>query len=123
MKKKVFRWLFNGLGGIFLLLGVAGIFLPLLPATPFLLLAGFFFSRGSPQFHQWLLNHKYFGPPILDWERQGMIRRPTKLLASTMLAISAVVIFPKETIPLLGKASFSLIAVGVLLFIWTRPSN
>lgn len=123
MKKKALHWIFNGLGGFFLLLGVAGIFLPLLPATPFLLLAGFFFSKGSPHFHSWLLNHKYLGPPIKDWERRGVIRKPTKILATSMLLASALVVFPKATIPLIGKVSFLIIAVGVLSFIWTRPSQ
>ena len=123
MRKQVLNFLFNGIGGVFLLLGVAGIFVPLLPATPFLLLAGYCFSKGSPHFHSWLLNHKYFGPPIKDWERRGVIRKPTKLLATTMLVASAVVVFPKDTIPNVGKASFALLALGVLSFIWTRPSR
>jgi uncharacterized membrane protein YbaN (DUF454 family) len=123
MKTKMLSWLFNGLGGFFLLLGVAGIFLPLLPTTPFLLLSGFFFSKGSPRFHTWLMNHKHLGPPIQDWKRKGVIRKPTKLLASTMLLISALVILPKATVPTIGKISFSFVAIGVLVFIWTRPSK
>lgn len=123
MKSILKNWLFTILGGVSLLLGVAGIFLPLLPATPFLLLAGFFFGRGSPKFHQWLVNHKHLGVPIRDWENRGVIRRPTKVIATSMLAFSAVYIYPNVNIPLFGKIGFSVVATGVLIFIWTRPSH
>ncbi len=118
----IFKLLYIFLGWIFFLLGVIGIFLPLLPTTPFLLLAGFCFSKGSKKFHAWLINHKYFGPPINDWKSQGVIRIQHKCLATLMLTISAVFIFPKQQIPLIGKISFAVIACGVLLFIWSRPS-
>ncbi len=123
MKKVVKAGLINFLGGFFLLLGIAGVILPLLPATPFLLLSGFFFSKGSPKFHHWLLNHQYFGPPIRDWEQRGVIRKSNKFLASLMLAVSAVVMLPNPKIPLAGKVSFALLAISILFFIWTRPSD
>lgn len=123
MRKSLVKWTFNLFGGAFLVLGIAGIFLPLLPATPFLLLAGFCFSKGSGHFHHWLINHKILGPPIRDWKYHGVIRRSSKLLATTMLGISALWILPKETIPLMGKSAFSLFSSLILIFIWTRPSQ
>jgi uncharacterized membrane protein YbaN (DUF454 family) len=114
---------YTGLGAIFLLLGVAGIVLPLVPATPFLLLAAFFFSRGSPKFHRWLLTHKQLGPPIRDWEENKIIRRKTKVLATAMLMASAIYIFPRPAIPMVGKVSFGCIALSVLYFIWTRKEE
>jgi uncharacterized membrane protein YbaN (DUF454 family) len=121
MKKALKSGFFNFAGGIFLILGVAGIFLPLLPATPFLLLAAFCFSKGSPHFHHWLLNHRFLGPPINDWENKGIIRKPAKIVASLMFLVSAVFMLPNPTIPLVGKISFVLLAISVLTFIWTRP--
>jgi uncharacterized membrane protein YbaN (DUF454 family) len=123
MNKAVKKLFFNLSGFIFLSFGVAGVFLPLLPATPFLLLAGFFFSKGSPTFHHWLITHKIFGPPIKDWETKGVIRINNKIFATVMLIISAGVIWTSSTIPLFGKVGFSILATGILTFVWTRPST
>jgi uncharacterized membrane protein YbaN (DUF454 family) len=123
MNKALQNWILTSLGLIFVIIGVVGIFLPLLPTTPFLLLAAFCFSKGSPQFHQWLLQHKRLGPPIRDWETRGVIRLPVKWVATSMLLVSAIFIYLKPTIPLAGKISFSVVALGALSFIWTRPSQ
>lgn len=111
------------MGGLFLLIGVLGVFLPLLPATPFFILAGLFFSKGSEKFHDWLLNHRLFGPPINDWNKNKVIRLHNKLLATTMLTVSALYIFPRENIPTVGKVAFGILAASVLIFIWSRPSR
>ena len=58
------RLILIALGVLMVALGTLGIFLPLLPTTPFLLLAAFFFARGSDAWHHWLLNHKHLGPYI-----------------------------------------------------------
>ena len=111
------------LGILCVVLGVIGIFLPVLPTTPFLIFAAFFFSRSSSRFHQWLMNHKHFGPPIHDWNTRGVIRRAHKTLATIMFLISAVVIMLRPQIPLIGKISFAVFMIAVLIFIWTRPSQ
>ena len=61
--------------------------LPVLPTTPFVLLAAWFFSKGSKRLHAWLLSSKTFGPIILDWERHGVIRPRAKALSLTMMAL------------------------------------
>lgn len=73
-------------GGIALLLGAVGVFLPLLPTTPFVILAAFLFGKGSPRLRQWLAGHRHFGPGIADWETHGAIARRYKVLACTMMA-------------------------------------
>lgn len=115
------RYLYLVFGWIFLIFGVIGLMLPLLPTTPFLLLTAFCFSRGSERLHQWLITNKTFGPPLNDWNEKGIIRLKYKVLATTMLTTSAIFIFPSGGIPIWGKIGFTVTMSLVLLFIWTRP--
>ncbi len=85
------RRLFWMIGGwVALAVGVLGVFLPLLPTTPFLLAAAFCFARGSERTYRWLLGHRLFGPPIHDWNAYGAISRRAKWAA--MIAIVLVVV-------------------------------
>ncbi|HYV06769.1 MAG TPA: YbaN family protein [Blastocatellia bacterium] len=75
----------NILGTVFLFVGVLGVFLPLLPATPFLLLASACYVRGSETLHSWLMNHRYLGPYITNIkDKRGMPRR-AKIITITIL--------------------------------------
>lgn len=82
------RVLFNILGTVSLGLGVLGIFLPLLPTTPFLLLAAFCYVRGSPRMHHWLLSHRMLGPYIRDFQSGRGIPLRTKIIALTLMWLS-----------------------------------
>lgn len=83
-------------------LAAIGVVLPLLPTTPFVLVAAFAFMRSSRRLHTWLIEHRVFGPLIADWRRYGAIRRPTKVIGiasmagvfalSVLLDVSAVVL-------------------------------
>ncbi len=117
------QYAFVALGSVSLLLGVAGIFLPLLPATPFLLLSSLCFAKGHPRIHAWLLNHPWLGAPIRDWEKRGAIRTRVKLFATLLLAANGAYIFQAEKIPTFGKLGFTFVALSVLCFLWTRPSR
>ena len=77
-------------GGTSLLLGIAGIFLPLLPTTPFVLLAAACFSRGSTRCEAWLLGHPRFGPMVRDWRQHRAVPLRAKQLALVMMAIGSV---------------------------------
>jgi uncharacterized membrane protein YbaN (DUF454 family) len=87
------RILYNVLGTVALVLAVLGIFLPLLPTTPFLLLASACYLRGSERMHHWLLSHRVLGPYIRDFQSGLGIPLRTKLLALALmwpsLALSA----------------------------------
>lgn len=108
-------------GWISLILGLIGIVLPLLPTTPFILLAAFCFQRGSDRLHRWLVNHPRFGPLIADWRERGAISRKAK--RNAMIALVAV--FGISL--LLDVAPYILLIQAIALsavaaFILTRPS-
>ena len=71
-----------------LLLGVVGAFLPVLPTTPFVLLAAWAAARSSPRLLNWLENHTVFAPMIRDWRRGGVVSRRAKWMATLMMAAS-----------------------------------
>lgn len=109
------------LGLLSLVLGFIGAFVPLLPTTPFVLLAAWAFLRSSPKMHSWLLEHKIFGPSLKDWEDHGAISTKAKFIAIVMIAFSLGVIWWRVTI-IEVKVGVSILLVGVSLFILTRPS-
>ena len=81
-------WLLGG--ALSLLVGVVGIFLPLLPTTPLVLLAAFCFSRGSKRWEAWMLAHPRFGPMVRDWRANRAVPLRAKQFATVMMAISSV---------------------------------
>ncbi|MGL5785266.1 MAG: YbaN family protein [Bacteroidales bacterium] len=90
MSKKLLKILLLTLGTISLVLGIIGMFLPVLPTTPFLLLTAFLFMHGSPEWHDRLLANKWTGPVLEDYKVHKSIRLKKKivilaLLWSTML--------------------------------------
>lgn len=78
----------NLIGGIAVVLAILGVFLPLLPTTPFLLLASACFARGSTRLHNWLLNNKVFGKYLRNYEQGRGIPLRGKVVALAMLWIS-----------------------------------
>jgi len=71
--------------------GTAGLFIPLLPATPFLLLALFCFGRSSPQLHRWLMNHRIFGPHLTNYLKHRAVLLSIKVLSIAFLWCSLAV--------------------------------
>lgn len=110
-------------GHLSLVFGIVGAFLPVLPTTPFLLLAAYCYSKSNAKLHAWILRHKYLGPPITDWEQNGVIGLKAKVIATIMLALVVVFRVPSLPITLLLKSIFAIILIFVLIFIWSRPSH
>jgi uncharacterized membrane protein YbaN (DUF454 family) len=103
-------------GSGFVVVGLAGIFLPVLPTTPFLLVAAACYARASRRFYNALLNSRLFGPAILEWQQHRAIAWRTKLTAIALMALTlatSIVFFVED--PWLRAA---LALFGVVLGVW-----
>jgi uncharacterized membrane protein YbaN (DUF454 family) len=107
------------LGTAALLLGAAGLVLPLLPTVPFVILAAFLFARGHPGVERWLLAHRHFGPHIHAWRGRRAISRRGKRAALLMLAASAALGFLLLPLPWSLLPPAACLATGA--WIATRP--
>ena len=117
------RIFFLIVGFFSLALGIAGIFLPLLPTTPFLLLAAFSFSKSSDRFERWMIRHPRLGPPVLAWRERRAIPTYAKWFATVSMTVSLVVIHCQGRVPVLGQMVFAVFAVVLLVFVWTRQTH
>jgi uncharacterized membrane protein YbaN (DUF454 family) len=112
------RWLFIVLGFCSLGLAGVGVVLPVLPTTPFVLLAAACFARSSPRFHRWLLSSRIFGPMIQRWQANRCVSRRTKIVAIGLItltfaaSIGFAVSHPAARI---GLAAFGVFAVAVIV--------
>lgn len=111
------------LGHLFLVIGFIGAFLPILPTTPFLLLSAFFYSKSSERIHSWMLNHKVLGPPLRDWQENGVIGTKAKWLAGTMLGFVILYRIPTLNVDLWIKIFANTILIAVFIFVMSRPSK
>jgi uncharacterized membrane protein YbaN (DUF454 family) len=84
------RWAYATLGWVFFSLGVIGLLLPIVPTTPFMLLALWAFSNSSQRFHDWLYHHRVFGPPLQRWRRERTVPAWSKWVAIGSMATSFV---------------------------------
>ncbi|MEH6547513.1 MAG: YbaN family protein [Sneathiella sp.] len=110
-------------GWFFVAVGAIGIFLPVLPTTPFLLISLWAFSQSSERFHDWLYNHKVFGPPLQDWSKYGVIPLRAKVVAVGTMTISAILVIAFSNTPWYGLvAMLALMGFGAG-FVLTRPSR
>lgn len=109
------RWCLMALGWLAFATGIVGIVLPLLPTTPFMLLAAALFARSSPRFHGLLLAHPWFGPPILDWQQYRGIRRHARRRAIIFILISFSVSLLVVPLP---WVRWLLVVIMVILLTW-----
>lgn len=112
-------WLLLGLAALGF--GAAGVVLPLLPTTPFVLLAAFCFARSSPRLHAWLLAHPQFGPLIENWRRDGSIAPRVKLISVLVMAATFAGSWLAGVRPWVLAAQAVALG-GAALFVLTRPS-
>ena len=118
MKEILKNHLLITLGWVFVVIAVIGVVLPLLPTTPFLIVALALFSKSSPRFHQMLLDNKWFGPALKQWETTKTLSRKTKRKSTVLITIT----FAVSIAILSGRPYLQLMLVSIalilLFFIW-----
>ncbi len=107
-------------GATSLATGIVGIFLPLLPTTPFVLLAAFCFARASTRAERWMLEHPRFGPMVRDWRARRAIPRRAKQLAWTMMAAGSA--WSAWVLPWPWKPLPALVCAAVGLWMYRLPT-
>lgn len=110
------------IGSLALALGIIGIVLPVLPTTPFVILAAFCFGKSSPRLRNWLVETRLFGPMIKDWEAHGAIPTKVKAFACTMmLAVLLISYLAGASMKIL---LIQMIGIGIgASYVLTRPAG
>ncbi len=115
------RLLYFALGAAALMLGLVGVVVPLLPTTPFLILAAFGFARSSPRLEQWLLTHPRFGPGLVAWRTRRAIPPAAKRASALGMALGFALfwLWRAPAAPLLLLVGGLMLLVSA--WVWTRP--
>ncbi|MGI6408695.1 MAG: YbaN family protein [Thiopseudomonas sp.] len=120
VENRLLRWTLFGLGWLSASLGVLGIFLPLLPTTPFMLLAAGCFARSSERFYCWITSHPKYGPMIADYLAGKGLPMRAKYLAVSLLWLS--ILFGVYWVGFVwAKLAMLLTAVAVTAYLWRLP--
>ncbi len=115
MPKKIISFIFIFLGTLCVILGFVGIFIPVLPTTPFLLLAAYLYARSSPRFLNWLLANRLFGKFIDDYRSGRGIRLGHKIVSLSFLWITIISSIIWVVNPCWARIALLLIAIGVTI--------
>jgi len=117
------RYILMGIGTVSFGLGLAGVFLPIIPTTPFLLLSAACWMRSSDKAYARLLSHKRFGPAIRDYSENGTIPARTKIIAILLMSLgigSTMLFFTDSTAV---RLILMAVAVSVGTYVGSRPSS
>ena len=108
------------LAGLFFGLAVLGAVLPVLPTTPFLLLTSYFLARSSPRWNRVLLNSRFFGPILRDWQQHRGVRRSVKVraVALVVLFVGVSCWATNPSLPVFGMiAAAAGVGIAVVIFL------
>jgi uncharacterized membrane protein YbaN (DUF454 family) len=108
-------------GALALMLGLIGIFLPLLPTTPFVLLGAFCFARGSARWEHWLVTHRRLGPIVRDWRQHRAVPLRAKQLATLMMTASSL--WAIWAIPGPWRFAPAVCCAAVAWWLWRLPTR
>jgi uncharacterized membrane protein YbaN (DUF454 family) len=117
------RLILFGLGWVFFGLGVLGVVLPVLPTTPFMLLAAWCFARSSQRFHDWLYHHRLFGPALQRWDRHRVIPLSAKIVAVGAMTVSMTYVVAFTHAPWIAVGSMGALCLVGSVYILSRPSR
>ena len=117
----VMRWLLRGFAVLCLGLGIAGVFIPGLPTTVFILMASWAAARSSPRLHAWLYQHQLFGPMLRNWEAGGYVSRRAKYSAAATMLLSALILWWLPGRPWWVPWLASTCMATVFVWLWLRP--
>jgi uncharacterized membrane protein YbaN (DUF454 family) len=112
------RIFYLAMAAIFFGLGVLGVLLPLIPATPFLLLTSYFLARASPRLNAVLLNSRLFGPLLHDWQVRGGVRPDVRLKAITIVIVAVLItLFLIDFAPIQSALVSTVALIGVIVIL------
>ncbi len=119
----IVRGLLLAFGWINVVLGFAGAFLPVLPTTPFLLIALWAFAQSSSRFHDWLYNHPRFGPMLRDWRDYRVVPVRAKVLSLGMMTTSLVYVIFFVAVDWWVPTLMACIMMPTAIWLVTRASS
>lgn len=122
VKSRFIRFCIFLLGVLSVSLGIAGVFLPVLPTTPFILLAAWCFLRSSEKAHAWIYRQPLFGKALKNWDEGQFIERRAKLLAIGIIALSVIFIWISAS-HLWIKYIVTALLLSVTVFITSRSER
>jgi uncharacterized membrane protein YbaN (DUF454 family) len=117
--RRIRRGLFLGLGIMLVVIGIIGLFLPVMPTTVFMILAAACFAKSNRRLENWLVNHRHFGPHIREWRTHKSIRLSVKVFAIALMAGS--ILFSILVLQLPRWAIVTALAMGaamITLLLW-----
>jgi hypothetical protein len=122
MLKKHVKLIYLAIGWVSTVLGVIGAFLPVMPTTPFLIVAVWAFSRSSPRLKNWLYHHPHYGESIRNWFEHGAVGNRVKVFAIITMSLSIPMVYVL-TGNLLISSIQACILVLVAVFLISRPTT
>lgn len=119
-RSKWMRWLLRSMAILCLGLGVAGVLIPGLPTTVFILLASWAAARSSPRLHDWLWQHRLFGSMLQNWAAGGYVSRRAKYSATATMVLCVAVLWWLSALVWIKIIAYACMGC-VLVWLWLRP--
>lgn len=121
-RQSLVRLAWIGLGWVFFAIGLAGAALPVLPTTPFMILALGAFAKGSERLHNWLYNHRRFGAALHRWSNHRVIPIKAKVMSISAMTVSLTVMALQDTTPPTAMFFASALMAYGAIYILSKPS-
>jgi len=114
--------LWNALGILSLIMAYIGVITPGLPYSPFVVFAAYCFSNGSETLHNWIYNHKLFGPFLTNWTEKRVFPLKMKYMMLLTMSVSLAMMFVGN-VPIRGIVYTALFMIAVAFWAWRFPSS